>query len=201
MRKNIVVICLVIISFVCGYFFNSTFNEMNSSSDNNQLSYNIDTFKKVKNLIGKDFYVEGYEQIFKNQTDIVCVPNGIDDRQDLKDDGLYHRSKHYIYKNKKNGVIILMSITANNRNSKRKEWLHSMGYKPTTHNSNSNRYKDTYDKIFSKSEVYLYSFSGRGYNISLVGISDNPKHESVYTLNELAKFTDILAHFLDDHNL
>lgn len=200
MRKNIVVICLVIISFVCGYFFNSTFDETNSSS-NNQQSYNIVTFNKVKNLIGEDFYVEGYEQIFKNQSDVVVVPNGIDGRQDLKDDGLYLRSKHYIYKNKKNGVIILMSITANNRNSKRKEWLHSMGYCPLTHNSKSNRYKDTFAEVFSKSEVYLYSFSGSGYNISLIGISDNPLNESVYTLNKLAEFTDILSSFLNNNNL
>lgn len=132
---------------------------------------------------------------------LVVVPDSIAGRQGLSPNGLYSRQKLLIYKNKDNGTVILLSITANNKNTSGREWKHAAGYEPSFFNAQEGKFAESYNDIFSKAEVYNYSFDGSGYNISLIGISDNPKKESAFTLTQVAMFSDKLVKFLDSKGI
>jgi len=190
-RKTINIIGLlviIIISFTVGLFFN---NENIISNNDVHEEYNMDAFKKVQMLIVNDLVVEGYKPIFaKNETYGIAVPPEIAGDQNYDKTSIYGRQRNLIYKNKEKGVVVLLSISANNRTTPEKEWIHSKGYDPLIHNNPKNeRYKEHYDEVFPDSQVYLYSYAAQGYNVSILSISDIYGDSKIRTLNELLKFT------------
>ena len=70
-------------------------------------------------------------------------------------------------------------------------------YTGEKYNSETGVYKDTYNTIFSDSEVSIYGFSGNGYSLSIVGVSNNPDNLEVFTLSQTAQFLQELEKHLN----
>lgn len=194
-------IFVLIICFVVALIGILIYKQNNSvETDNNTLSKE---YEKLVKLIQEDFQIEGYEQIMKNNMDnIVVVPDSVAGRQDTPG-GLYERHKNYVFKNKEEGVVVLLDITSNNLDLTKRIWTHSMGYTPSLFNSPDpdHKHHEYYDEIYTNAESSLYSFIGKGYNVSIMAISDNPKNIEVFTLSKAATFVDSLIEFMDKHGL
>ena len=69
-----------------------------------------------------DLVVEVYKQIFSNNKiyGIVVSPEIAGD-QNYGESSIYVSQKNLIYKNKEKGVVVLLSISANNRTAPEKE--------------------------------------------------------------------------------
>lgn len=185
-RMIIIVLTTFLIGGVIGYLFPQNNNSEQSISSSKKSNLDTSKYEKLVNRIQKEFTMEGYKEILGENSDIVVVPDIIDGRQDIPE-GLYQRNKKFIYKNSHNGMIIILSISAAEERVDR-FWNHSINYSKGIYNSETGLYKDTYNSIFPNSEVSIYDFAGDGYSLSIVGISNNPLKEEVFTLSQTAQF-------------
>lgn len=179
-----------LIGSIVGYLFST--NLPSSKID----SLNTSNYKLLVDRIQNEFTMEGYKEILGDNGDIVVVPDIIAGPQDNFPEGLYLRNKKFIYKNADNGMVIILSISAAEEREER-FWNHSISYAKEAYNSQTSIYKDTYNSIFPDSEVSIYEFSGDGYSLSIVGISNNPNNMDVFTLNETAQFLQELNKYLN----
>ncbi|ARU60984.1 hypothetical protein CBW65_07710 [Tumebacillus avium] len=185
-------------------FSNSVFMKEEATSNAQENRKVGDTGKasgQYENLIkeiGQNFKVDGYQELIKDADSIVLVPDSVAGPQ-YGDGGLYPRQKNLIYKNKSNGAVILLSISKTDNSVQGKQWSHSIGYNAKLYNSPEGDYKDAYDEIFPSTDVYLYSFEGAGYSISLTSLAQPMMaEEGILALNQLAQFTDKLNAFLKE---
>ncbi|WP_048601852.1 hypothetical protein [Rubeoparvulum massiliense] len=154
---------------------------------------------RVVNKVQEHFQVDGYVNIIDDRDDVVGVPKNIVDKNASYNEGTYPiPSRHFIYKNIENGMVILMSITPLDTNQN--EWKHTIGYLSYHHNSSSpeSDFKETYSDTFPNSNVYLFNFIRNGNNFALVGIGDH--QENLDTFIQLTEFTRELGSFLDNEN-
>lgn len=194
-RLIIIVLITLLIGGVIGHTLPQKNNSGKSIIPSKNSSLDTSKYELLVSRIQKEFTMEGYKEILGENSDIVVVPNVIDGRQD-NPEGLYQRNKKFIYKNPHNGMIIILSISATEERVGR-IWNHSINYTKGNYNSETGLYKDTYNSIFPDSEVSIYDFMGNGYSLSIVGISENPLKEEVFTLSQTAQFVQELEKYLD----
>lgn len=195
LRMIVIVLITFLIGGVVGYIFPQINNSEPSISSSNKSSLDTSKYELLLNRIQKEFTMKGYKEILGENSDIVVVPDIIDGRQDIPQ-GLYQRNKKFIYKNSHNGMIIILSISAA-ENRVGRFWNHSINYAKENYNSETGIYKDTYNSIFPNSEVSIYDFAGDGYSLSIVGISNNPLNDDVFTLSQTAQFLKELEKYLN----
>ena len=191
----IIVLITLLIGGVIGHMLPQKNNSEQSIISSTKSSLDTSKYELLVNRIQKEFTMEGYKEILGENSDIVVVPDIIAGQQDIPE-GLYLRNKKFIYKNSNNGMIIILSISASEKRVDR-FWDHSINYAKENYNSETGIYKDTYDSIFPDSEVSIYDFRGDGYSLSIVGISDNPLNEDVFTLSQTAQFLQELEKYLN----
>ncbi|GEN85247.1 hypothetical protein SLU01_35590 [Sporosarcina luteola] len=194
-RMIIIVLITLLIGGVIGHMLPQKNNSEQSIISSTKSSLDTSKYELLVNRIQKEFTMEGYKEILGENSDIVVVPDIIAGQQDIPE-GLYLRNKKFIYKNSNNGMIIILSISASEKRVDR-FWDHSINYAKENYNSETGIYKDTYDSIFPDSEVSIYDFRGDGYSLSIVGISDNPLNEDVFTLSQTAQFLQELEKYLN----
>lgn len=151
----------------------------------NNVVYDYEAFYKYIEKINRKFEVTGYTQILKDTDSVVAVPDSLFGRQDF-DKGLYSRQKSFFFKNKDNGVVILLSVSAC-KTELTPSWTSSIGYTTSLYNQPEGRFKDTYSNKFSDNEVYVFSFVRDNVNVQLISIAKE-SGDKILALDEMVKF-------------
>ncbi|KYH32066.1 hypothetical protein CLTEP_22870 [Clostridium tepidiprofundi DSM 19306] len=213
-RKTILIILIAFfIGFVTNNFINNKFTVNVANSEVAVDQFSMEQFEKISQLIRNEFRIEGYENMFpSNYSQINGVPMCIDGCQGDTANGLYYRESKFLFRNKENGMQILLSISANknyNLKSDERKWLHSISYSPEIYNSKQNKnWGKYYCEKCSNTEIFQYSYAIRNYNISAIGFADvstytepNYKTREKDAMYYLAEFIEALDKFLKDNNI
>ncbi|WP_068792266.1 hypothetical protein [Brevibacillus laterosporus] len=102
-------------------------------------------------------------------------------------------NKTLVYKNSKNGVIVMVGISLNPL--KNSEWRNALHYSPSFYNAKEEEKGITknYSDIFPNTSLTIYNFTSKGMNISIASISDRtrvPKPNDIHSdfFTSLTKF-------------
>lgn len=184
MKKSYIglLIVSVLVSFTLGFTIKQVLNL-------NDDDYDYNAFHEYIGKLDSKFQIPGYTQILKDSNSVIAVPDLLYGRQDM-DQGLYSRQKSFFFKNKDNGVVILLSISACKRDST-PSWTNSIGYTASAYNQPEGKFKDTFSHKFSDSEIYAYSYVREGVNVQLISIAKD-SGDKILSLEEMVKFIDQL---------
>lgn len=184
MKKSFIALLIISVftSFTLGFMIKQVLITNNAV-------YDYDAFYKYVDKVKNKFNVTGYTQILKDSDAVTTVPDSLYGRQDL-DQGLYSRQKSFFFKNKDNGVVILLSISASKLDSV-PAWTNSIGYTTSAYNQTEGRYKDTYSHTFSDSEIFAYNYVSDGVNVHLISIAKD-SGDKIISLEEMVKFVEQL---------
>jgi len=199
-REWMIVLCILVISFICGYYLNEFLgvNQGNSGLEAGALLFDTGKFNETVDAIETDFVVEDYIQILHDFNSITGVPDILDGRQDIEN-GLYMRTKMLIYKNPLNKNMIILNISAGKTGDDSSYWISSFGYSPDKYNSNEGIFAESYDNEYSSSYLQQYSFSHSGVVFHVSSLTDNNGDDDILSLSEVAKFSEQLILFLEDN--
>lgn len=212
---KIIVIFLIVLSFIFGYFTNNIISsnkkidEIDSLDSNafvkdsleNQVSddieFNIDDFIETSQKIEKEFSMNDYTQILIRFKNINVVPNILAGRQDLEF-GLYDRSKMLLYKNPLNKNIIILNMSAGKKGDDSSYWINSFGYTSNIFNSTEGIFSGSYDEAYSDSILQQYSFALSGITFHVTAITKNNGDDNILAISEIAIFSEQLIKFLTE---
>ncbi|MGG1513558.1 hypothetical protein ABE419_24875 [Brevibacillus agri] len=92
-------------------------------------------FVNITNKFDEKFKPIGFEELLQGNENILTAPDSIlGDQQEDAETSIFGRQKNYIYKNKSNGTIILMSVSKR-LGAHHEQWQHSIYYSNARYNS------------------------------------------------------------------
>lgn len=151
-------------------------------------------FQSMTKEMEENFKPDNYEELLKGNDNILTVPDTIlGPQQEDITKSIFGRQKNYIYKNKTNGTIVLLSISSR-LGSQHQQWQHSIYYSNARYNSLDNELKEYYSDIYPSINVYQYSFEKKGYSISCTLFANADFDEGS---NSLVDFVTQLDTFLN----
>ncbi|RNB56857.1 hypothetical protein AAFJ72_05950 [Brevibacillus gelatini] len=193
MRKSKIVLLFgsYLLAFLIGGFSQNVF----SYAENVHGAYLSDDERKdlvtITNKFDEKFKPIGFEELLQGNENILTAPDSIlGDQQEDADTSIFGRQKNYIYKNKSNGTIILMSVSKR-LGVQHEQWQHSIYYSNARYNSPDNDLKAYYADIYPPINAYHYSFEKFGYSVSCILVSNSSYDSGANTLAEFVKQVDI----------
>ncbi|MBU8714139.1 hypothetical protein [Brevibacillus parabrevis] len=195
MRKTkliFLVVSYLIVFGIGGYSY--SFISLSESKQTGYLSEtDRDKFIAFTKKIDEKFKPEGYEELLQGNENMLTTPDIILGPQQKEiETSIFGRQKNYIYKNKTNGTVILMSISKR-LGAQQEQWQNSIYYSNARYNSPDNDLKAYYANVYPSVNAYQYSFEKYGYNVSCILISDSKYDKGA---NNLADFITQVDKFL-----
>ena len=191
---------IVVILAVSSLMFYSGFkyHQMKSAlpASKVQGTYYLEDFRKGVDRIRRDFKPNHYTEIIGESNHIVGVPDQIAGRQDSFPDGFYSRQQTFIYKNKENGLVVVMNLSANKGGKAGYEWKHSSSYVSDYFNAPEGKFSESYDTVYPNLTMASYAFEANGISIALIGFSKVNEANKNFVLDALARFVVDLVNFL-----
>ncbi len=164
-----------------------TFTGCNSQK---QLDENAELFDQTIEDLQNNFLYEGFEEIMHDESYLLGLP--MEQPKIDKADNFLFLQKLFVYKSKKQGVVIMLQVTYNQHS--KNQWISSIDYHPEVFNWPSSKFgKNTYIEDVPEVEIACNSFSFKNCNYSITcfsGVSDSALAATTLTdfSNQLIKY-------------
>ncbi|WP_339186426.1 hypothetical protein NST37_06065 [Brevibacillus sp. FSL K6-6036] len=194
--KVILLIAGYISAFILGGFAYSIVAKVHMVDAGNVFTEeSSERFQRLTEKLAEDFRRANYEEVVKGSNNLLTVPDSIlgPQQEDIAT-SIFGRQKNYIYKNKADGTIVLLSISTR-LGPQHPQWQHSICYSDARYNSPENDLREYYSSMFPAINVYQYGFEKNGYSINSTFLSHADFHEGS---NPFVDFITQLDSFLDE---
>ncbi|MCC8434095.1 MULTISPECIES: hypothetical protein [unclassified Brevibacillus] len=166
------------------------------SNTNAQVTNKIDvqTFNSKFSLLKENFKPEGYVEVTEDWNIRNIVP-AINDEPKESLDQFHDNNKTLVYKNEKNGVVIMLGVAPGPEGDF--QWTNSVSYSPNFYNSKdeNNGITRAYSDKFPNTFVNVYNFSGNGLSVSMVAMTLTSQDVDVQKL--YSEFLMMLLNYLN----
>ncbi|MFS0554946.1 hypothetical protein [Brevibacillus sp. 179-C9.3 HS] len=166
------------------------------SNTNAKVTNKIDvqTFNSKFSLLKEKFKPEGYIEVTDGWNIKNIVP-AINDEPKESLDQFHDNNKTLVYKNEKNGVVIMLGVAPGPDGDF--QWTNSVSYSPNFYNTKdeNNGITRAYSDKFPNTIVNVYNFSGNGLSVSMVAMTLTSQDVDVQKL--YSEFLMMLLNYLN----
>lgn len=179
-----------IIVFVIGGYSYSFISHVENKENTYLSESEMKDFNDFSKKINENFKPMGFEELLNGNENLLTTPDSIlGPQQNDINASIFGRQKNFIYKNKSNGTVILMSVSKR-LGTPSEQWQHSIYYSNARYNSPDNDLNAYYANVYPSINAYHYSFERNGYSISCILISNSEYEEGANNLADFIKQVD-----------